>query len=230
MSNLNLNKNCVLADMAVANNPPNGLEFQITDTKLYFPVVTLSKENDIKLLEKLKSGFKRTKKWNKYRSQMSLQNNNNNLNYLIDPAFTDVNRLFVLSYKRIEEDDIKKDYRDSFSHYYVPKVQIKDFNVLIDGKGFSNFPVKNEEGAYKKSIDMSNDNYTTVNLLDFAYYKENYKLIAIDLSKQTKLNDPQQINFIGKIEGQDNGVTMFFIIGRSEETTFEFLQNSVNIL
>ena len=75
-----------------------------------------------------------------------------------------------------------------------------------------------------------NNNYKTGNLLDFDYYKENYKLIAIDLSKQTKLKDPQQINFIGKIEGPDNGVTMFFIIERSEETTFEFLQNSVNIL
>ena len=77
---------------------------------------------------------------------------------------------------------------------------------------------------------MSNNNYTTGNLLDFAYDKENYKLIAIDLSKQTKIKDSQQINLIGKIEGQDNGVTMFFIIERSEKTAFEFLQNSVNIL
>ena len=67
-------------------------------------------------------------------------------------------------------------------------------------------------------------------MLDFAYYKNNYKLLATDLSKQTKIKDPQQINFIGKIEGQDNGVTMFFTIERSEETTFELLQNSVNIL
>ena len=105
---------------------------------MYVPVVTLSKENDIKILEKLKSGFKRTIKWNKYRSQMAIQNNNNNLNYLIDPTFTNVNRLFVLSFQRIEEDNIKKDYRDSFSHYYVPKFQIKDFNVfLINGKKFS---------------------------------------------------------------------------------------------
>ena len=95
-------KNCVLADMTVANNPPSGLEFQITDTKLYVSVVTLSKENDIKLSEKLRSGFKRTIKWNKYRSQMSVENNNNNLNYLIDPTFQNVNRLFVLSYERIE--------------------------------------------------------------------------------------------------------------------------------
>ena len=76
----------------------------------------------------------------------------------------------------------------------------------------------------------NNNNYTTGNLLNFAYYKENYKLITIDLSKQTKIKDPQQINFIGKIEGQNNGVTMFFIIEKSEETTFQFLQNSVNIL
>ena len=78
---------------------------------------------------------------------------------------------------------------------------------------------------------MNNDNdYTKRNLLDFAYYKENYRLITIDLSKQTKLKDPQQINFIGKIEGQNNGVTIFFIIEKSEETTFEFLQNSVTII
>ena len=122
-------------------------------------------------------------------------------------------------------------YRDSFSHSYVPKVQIKDFNVLIDGKGFFDLPIKNEEEGYEKIIDMSNNNnYMTGNLLDFAYYKENYKLIAIDLSKQTKIKDPQQINFIGKIERQDNGVTMFFIIERSEETAFEVLQNSVNVL
>ena len=102
---------------------------------------------------------------------------------------------------------------------------------MIDGKSFFNLPIKNEEEAYEKIIDMSNNNnYMTGKLLDFAYYKENYKLIAIDLSKQTKLKDPQQINFIGKIEEQNKGVTMFFIIEKSEETTFEFLQNSVNIL
>ena len=87
---------------------PTGLEFQITDTKLYVPVVTLSTENDKKPLEQLQSGFKRTVKWNKYRSQMIIQSNNNNLNYLIDPTFTKVNRLFVLSFERIEENNVKK--------------------------------------------------------------------------------------------------------------------------
>ena len=209
------------------DNPKNAT-FQITDTKLYVPVVSLSKENNIKLLEKLKSGFKKTIKWNKYRSQISVQSNNNKLNYLTDPTFTNVNRLFVLSFERIEEDNIKKDYRDSFSHYYVPNIQIKYFNVLTDGKRFFDLPIKMKRKLIK-IIDMSNNNMTD-NLLDFAYYKKNYKLIAIDLSKQTNIKDPQQINFIGKIEEQNNGVTMFFIIEKSEESTFEFLQNSVNIL
>ena len=210
---------------------PTELEFKKTDTKLYVPVVTLLKENDIKLLEQLKSGFKRTLKWNKYRSQMTIQPKNNNLNYLIDPTFTNVNRLFVLSFQRIAgENNTTKDYRDSFSHYYVPDIRIKDFNVLIDGKSFFDLPVKNEEEAYEKIIDMSNnDDYATGNLLDFAYFKENYKLIAIDLSKQTKLKDPQQINFIGKLD-KDNGATMFFIIEKSEETTFNFSQNSATII
>ena len=91
--------------------------------------------------------------------------------------------------------------------------------------------IKNEEEAYRKIIEMSNNNdYTTGNLLDFAYYKENYRLIAIDLSKQTKLKDSQQINFIGKLEDQDHGATMFFITEKSEETTFNFSQNSVKIV
>ena len=91
-------------------------------------------------------------------------------------------------------------------------------------------PVKNEEEAYEKIIDMSNNNdYTTGILLDFGYFKKNYKLIAIDFSKQTKLKDPQQISFIGRFLNT-LGATMFFIIEKSEETTFNFSQNSVTII
>ena len=194
---LTWSKNCALADMAVRaaadnNDPPaiaasTVLEFQIRDTNLHVSAVTLSKENDKDFLELLKSGFKRTVKWNKYRSQMTVQSNNNNLNYLIDPTFTKVNRLFVLSFERIEENNVKKDHRDSFSHYYVPNIEIKDFNVLIDGKSFFDLPVKSEEEAYEKIIEMSrNNDYATGNLLDFAYFKEKYRLIAIDLV--SKLN------------------------------------------
>ena len=116
------------------DNPTN-VTFKITDTRLYVPVVTLSAENDNKLLEQLKTGFKRTIKWNMYRSKMSNQTRNNNLNYLIDPTFTNVNRLFVLSFEN-------KTDRTSFSKYYIPKIEIKDFNVLINRKPFFDIPVK----------------------------------------------------------------------------------------
>ena len=168
-------KNCVLIDKLTReadydadpdvyeiDNPENAI-FQITDTKLYVPVATLSKENDIKLLENLKTGFKGTIKWKKYRSQIAVYSQNNNLSYLIDPTFANVNRLFVLSFARTNGGD----NRDSFSDYYVPNVEIEDINVFIDGKSFFHLSVKNEEEGYEKIIQMSNDNdYTTGNLLD----------------------------------------------------------------
>ena len=102
---------------------PTKLEFQITDTKLYVPVVTLSSKDDNNFSEQLKSVFKRSIKWNKYRSEMAVQTNNSNLNYLIDPTFTKINRLFVLSFERIAgENNTTKDHKDSFSNYYVPNV------------------------------------------------------------------------------------------------------------
>ena len=82
---------------------PLGATFKVKDTKLYVPLVTLSKENDIKLFEQLKLGFKKTIKWNKCRSEMTIQNNNNNLKYLINPTFRNVNRLFVLSFERMKK-------------------------------------------------------------------------------------------------------------------------------
>ena len=100
---------------------------------------------------------------------MTIQPQNNNLNYLIDPTFTNTNKLFVLSFQIITgENNTTKDYRDSFSQYYVPNVEIKDFNVLIDGKSFFNLPVQHEEEAYEKIMDMNNNNDYTI-LLDFVY-------------------------------------------------------------
>ena len=147
----------------------------------------MARENGIKLLEQLKTGFKRTIKWNKYRSQITVQGQNINLNNLIDPTFTNVNRLFVLSFTRTNAGD----NRDSFSYYYVPNVEMKVFNVLIDGKGFFDLPVKNGEEAYEKIIEMrNNSDYTTDNLLEFGYLKGKLQIITIDLSKQSKLKDP----------------------------------------
>ena len=140
---LTWSENCVLTDTktqtaaaAQGHNPtweridaPTNATFKITDTKLYVPVVTLSTKDDNNFLEQLKSVFKRIIKWNKYRSELTNQTKTNHLNYFIDPSFTKVNRLFVSSFEN-EED------RTSFSKYYVPKVKIKDFNVLIDEKSF----------------------------------------------------------------------------------------------
>ena len=119
-------------------NNPTDVTFKITETKLYVRVVTLSTENNNKLLEQLKTGFKRTIKWSKCRSEMSNQTKNDNLNYLIDLNFNKVNRLFVLLFKN--END-----RVSFSEYHTPSVEIKDFIVLIDGKSFFDVPIKNKE-------------------------------------------------------------------------------------
>ena len=161
---------------------------------------------------------------------MTVQPQNNNLNYLMDPTFTIVNRLFVLSFQRIAgENSTTKDYRDSFSYYYE-NVRIKDFNVLIDGKDFFDLPVNNEEEAYEKIFERSNNNdYTTGNLLDFGYFEKESKLIATVLSKQTKLKDSQKICFIGKLLNT-LGVTMLFIIKKSEKTTFNCSKNSSTVI
>ena len=134
-----------------------------------------------------------------------------------------MNGLFVLSYK--SEAD-----RTSFSKYSIPEAEIKNFNVLIDGKTFFGNPVKNKEKAYEATIEMSKDSdYATGNLLNLNYYKH-CKLIAIILSKQIELENPdlkQQINFIGRLE--ENNATMFFIIEKKEEITFDFSQKFLTL-
>ena len=233
---LKWNKNCIITSLeeiqvdagppAVRDNAPTGATLAIIDCKLYIPVVTLSKDNEIKLLTNLKSGFKREIIWNKYRSQMTTEAINNNLNILIDPAFTNVNRLFVLAYGQINND------RQSFSRFYLPNVMIKDYNVIIDKLAFFDLPIKTGEEAYEKIIDISRNNeYTTGNLLDYDYFKKHYKLIAIDLSKQQVLQENedliQQINFIGRLE---NAANIFIIIEKKENTILEFSQNFANVI
>ena len=127
---INCDVNLILTwskDCVITNSTGEG-KFAITDTKLYVPVVTLSTQDNAKLLQQLKSGFKRTINWNKYESNIKTFAQNRYLNHLINPSFQGVNRLFVLSFEN--EDD-----RTSHSTYYLPKVEIKDY-VMIDGKNF----------------------------------------------------------------------------------------------
>ena len=150
---------------------------------------------------------------------------NNNLNILIDPRFTNVNRLFVLAYQNADD-------RQSFSQFYLPKVMVKDYNVIILKLAFFDLPIKTEEEAYEKIKDICRNNeYTTGNLLDYDYFKKHYKLIAIDLSKQQVLQENenlfQQINFIGKLE---EAINVFIIIEKKENNILEFSQNLANVI
>ena len=122
-----------------------------------------------------------------------------------------------------------KDDRASFSKYYTPTVEIKDYNVAIDGKRFFDVPIKKKEEIYEKIIEMvKNNDYTTSNLLDIGHFSNNYKLIIIDLSKQIEFEDAdtmQQINFfIGRLD-RNEGASVSFITEKTEETTFNFSQN-----
>ena len=193
---LTWSENCVITSKATRDaesdanpavteiNNPTGAIFKIKDTKLYVPVITLSTEDNNKLLYQLNLGFKRTIKWNKYYSEMTNQAKTYNLNYLIVPTFIIVKRLFVLSFKN-ENDGA------SYSKYYIPNIEIKDFNVLIENKIFFNIPIKNKEETYEKIIEISkNSDYTTGNLLDYEYFSKHCRLITMDLSKQIELENP----------------------------------------
>ena len=154
---------------------------------------------------------------------------NRYLNYLINPSFQGINRLFVLS---IEDED----GRTSHSTYYLPKVEIKEYNVMIDGRNSLDQPVNSMTKTYeniRKIATGQGDDYTIGCLLDYSYFKENYKMIAIDLSKQQELDaDPrvtQQINFTANLERAGNK-TMFFIIEQAKETVLDFSQRTVKVL
>ena len=192
---LSLSKNFIRSEMsrtaAVAVNPldpvraateTTGATFQINSTKLYVYVVTLSINDNIKILENLMDVY-----WDKYRSEITTQLRNSILNYMIDPTFTNIYRLFVLSFKKSGNDAAKS----SFDKYYMPLVEIKDSNALIDNKLFFDKSIKSKQEAYKKLIEISkNDNYTTSNLLDYSNHQHYSKLIDIDLSRQTNTNIP----------------------------------------
>ena len=178
---LTWSRNCVIISTDINNQIPT---FTITETNLYVPVVTLSTQDNAKLLPQLKSGFKRTISWNKYLSKPELLAQNANLNHLIEPSFQGINRLFVLAF----ENDAQ---RISKKRYYIPNVEIKDYNVMIDGKNFFDQPIKNDKVTYeniRKIATGRRDDYTTGCLLDSTYFKNHYKMIAVDLGKKQALD------------------------------------------
>ena len=159
---LSWSKECIISEISITPRVPanpdanslvqevaaiqtTGVTFKINNAKFYFPVVTLSINDNIKFLESIKQGFKGEISWNKYGSEITTQTKSNNLDYLIDPTFRNINRSFALSFKNSNDDPT----RNYFDEYYVPLVENKDFNALIDNKPFFDQPVNKNNKLWK---------------------------------------------------------------------------------
>ena len=171
--------------------------------------MTLSTQENTKFLQQFKSGFKRVINWNKYLSKPELLAQNPNLNHLVEPSFQGVNRPFVLAFEGDSQ-------RTSHEAYYLPNVEIKYYNIMINGENFFDQPIKNNKVTYENIRKIStgkNDDYTTGCLLDYSYFADTYKMVAVDLSKQQALDaDPraiQQISFTANLELEIQGYTLF---------------------
>ena len=165
MPSINCEVNLILtwSKDCVITNSNGGAKFVITATELYVIVVTLSTQDNAKLLQQLKSGFKRTINWNKYQSSIKTYAKNRYLNHLVDPGFQGVYRLSVLSFEN-------KNDRTLVSTYYLPKVEINDYNVMIDGKNFFDQPINNNIKIYQNIREVATgkgDDYAAGCLLDY---------------------------------------------------------------
>ena len=188
-------KNCILSSSGAAAN------FKITDTKLYVPIVTLKTEDNTKLSQLLSNGFKRSIYWNKYKViPEKIYAANENIRILIDPSWQGINRLFVLAYLN---DDTST--ANSYRKHFLPRIKIENYNIEIDGRNFYDLPIIDSIKQYdeiRNILTGQGDDCTTGCSLDFSYLEKNYRLIAVDLSKQKVLDADsraiQQIIFTGK--------------------------------
>ena len=206
---INCEVNLILtwSSTCVITNSTGAGTFEITDTKI---LCSCSDFIQQKFFQQLKSGFKRVINWNKYLSKPELLTQIPNLNHLVEPSFQGVNRLFVLAF----EGDTQ---RTSHSGYYFPNVEIKDYNIMINGENVFDQPIKNNKVTYeniRKIAAGQGDDYTFGCLLDYPYFMGTYKMIAVDLSKQKALDaDPkaiQQINFTVNLDRAGN-TRVYFI-------------------
>ena len=215
----------------------NSAKFEITDIKLHVPIVTLSTIDSANLAKQLNEGFKRSVYWNSYETKPTkVIEKGKNLYELLNASFQCVRRLFVLVYfianDGNDEAGIKK------KKVFPSNRRDKNYNALIDGRNFYdqsiNDLIKQYDQVRKVSIAYGDD-YATDCLLDYAYFKDNYKLIAIDLSKQKALDaDPraiQQIVFQGVVGGENNSKTrLYTILEQSKETVLEFYKEKTKVL
>ena len=202
---------------------------EIVYKKLYVTIVTLSTQDNVKLHKQIESGFKRTINWKKYQTEKKNLAQNRYLDFFIYPGFQVVGRRFVLSCEN-------ENSRESYKQYYLPVVETKDYNVMIGGRTFFDQTVKNYLRKYdniQKIATGQGDGYTTGRLQDYSYFKECYKLIAIDLDKLKKLDADskaiQKINFAWNLNRAE-GATKFFINGEAKEAVLDFSKATVNVL
>ena len=236
---LNWNNNCVMygADTYPDGDNANDTEttFQITSTKLYVPVVTLSTKDNGNLTKQLDEGFKRSVYWNEYQSKIETKaaDNNNVTRFPLDASFQGVNRLFVLAFDNTENGN-KKVERDSHIKYFLLRLDISNYNVLIDGRSFYDQPINDQIKKYdeiRKIATGKGDNHITGCLLDYQYFKDHYQIIAADLSKQKELDaDPkanQKIEFYRKLGTNSQVCT---VLEKSKETLLEFSRGTAKVL
>ena len=193
--NLTWKKECVLS------TDDGNAVFIINDTKMYVPVVTLSKEDNKDFIEQQNKGFQRSIYWNEYKTKEINENADANVfkYFKLDPSFQGVNRLFVMAYNRANGQPT----RNGQQKYYLPRIDLEKYNVIIDGRrNFYDNPIESDIEKYrelKKVMIGKGEDYTTGPLLDFNYFDKHYKLVAVDLFKQKELDaDPraiQQIEF-----------------------------------
>ena len=179
--------------------------------------------------------LKRLVYWNEYKVIPEQRYNaNDNIRKLIDPGWQGINRLFVLAYLNDPNSTV-----NSHRKYLLPRVKIKNYNIEIDGRNFYDQPINDSIKQYDEVRKISTgqgDDYTTGCLLDFAYFKNNYRLITADLSKQKVLDADsraiQQIIFTGKIKATvaNTRVIIYYILEQSKETILEFAKGTTKVL
>ena len=201
------------------------------DTKLYLPVVTLSKEDNKDFIEKQNKGFQRSIYWNEYKTKEQNEDADNNVfKYInLDPPFQGVNRLFVMAYSTAADQAT----RDGRRKYYLPRIDLNKYNVIIDGRNFYGNPIESDIEKYrelKKVTIGKGEDYTTGSLLDYDYFNKHYKLRAVDLSKQKELDaDPRAIQQIEFRYMLGVNSTIYWVLEKSKETIFEFYKGTVKV-
>ena len=228
---LNWIEDCILSSTG------NTAKFAITDTKLHVPIVTLSTKDSSNLAKQLNNGFKRSIYWNSYETKPAkVIEEGKNLYELLNASFQGVKRLFVLVYSIADGGNDEAGIKNN-RKYFLPRGEIENYNVLFYGRNFYDQPINDLIKQYdeiRKLLTGYGDDYTTGCLLDYAYSKDNYKLIAADLSKQKALDaDPRaikQIVFQGVAEGENNTkIRLYTILEKSKEAILEFAKGTVKV-